>query len=169
MDYTGCDGKRYTADMFTPIGIGAKNANDLLSFASSYSNELNLEHTFIFPSSDLLNVQSVIGVRDVMIVSDKLQSAQTLTANDSLIVYLAHLKKTIDNNPLCGECYTELASLLMKIKRYDEAANYYQMKIDSVSAPKNPTGEKYKIINFNPVYEKVKIYRESDYESSQGV
>jgi hypothetical protein len=38
-----------------------------------------------------------------------------------------------------------------------------------VSAPKNPTGEKYKIINFNPVYEKVKIYRESDYESSQGV
>jgi hypothetical protein len=57
----------------------------------------------------------------------------------------------------------------MKIKRYDEAANYYQMKIDSVSAPKNPTGEKYKIINFNPVYEKVKIYRESDYESSQGV
>ena len=39
----------------------------------------------------------------------------------------------------------------------------------SVSAPKNPTGEKYKIIYFNPVYEKVKIYRESDYESSQGV
>ena len=40
---------------------------------------------------------------------------------------------------------------------------------DFVSAPKNPTGKKYKIINFNPVYEKVKIYRESDYESSQGV
>ena len=38
-----------------------------------------------------------------------------------------------------------------------------------VSAPKNPTGKKYKIINFNPVYEKVKIYRESDHKGSQGV
>jgi hypothetical protein len=37
-----------------------------------------------------------------------------------------------------------------------------------VSAPKNPTGKKYKIINFNPVYEKVNIYRESDYKGSQG-
>ena len=39
----------------------------------------------------------------------------------------------------------------------------------SVSAPKNPTGRKYKIINFNPVYEKVKIYRESNHKGSQGV
>ena len=38
--------------------------------------------------------------------------------------------------------------------------------ISSVSAPKNPTGKKYKIINFNPVYEKVKIYREPDYKGS---
>jgi len=38
-----------------------------------------------------------------------------------------------------------------------------------VSAPKNPTGRKYKIINFNPVYGKVKIYRESDDKGSQGV
>ena len=40
---------------------------------------------------------------------------------------------------------------------------------DGVSVPKNPTGRKYKIINFNPVYEKVKIYRESDHKGSQGV
>jgi hypothetical protein len=39
----------------------------------------------------------------------------------------------------------------------------------SVSAPKNQTGKKYEIINFNPVFEKVKLYRESDCESSQGV
>jgi hypothetical protein len=39
----------------------------------------------------------------------------------------------------------------------------------AVSAPKNPTGKKYKIINFNPVYEKVKIYRESNHKGSQGV
>ena len=41
--------------------------------------------------------------------------------------------------------------------------------ITVVSAPKNPTGKKYKIINFNPVYEKVKIYRESNHKGSQGV
>ena len=43
---------------------------------------------------------------------------------------------------------------------------YYSRLRQSVSAPKNPTGKKYKIINFNPVYEKVKIYREPDYKGS---
>ena len=135
MDYTGCDGKRHTADMSTPIGIRATNANNILSFASSYSNELNLEHAFISPWSELSNVQSIIGVRDVIIVSEKSHTAQTLISNDSLIVYIEHLKKTIGNNPFCGECYTELASLLIKIKRYDEAANYYQLKIDKIASP----------------------------------
>ena len=43
---------------------------------------------------------------------------------------------------------------------------FLQNYFHDVSAPKNPTGKKYKIINFNPVYEKVKIYRESDYKGS---
>jgi hypothetical protein len=60
---------------------------------------------------------------------------------------------------------TALVPVLMIIAIY----SFVNWIIDFVSAPKNPTGEKYKIINFNPVYEKVKIYRESDYESSQGV
>ena len=84
MDYTGCDGKRYTADLSTPIGIRATNANDILSFASSYSNELNLEHAFIFPSSELSNVKSINGVRDVSVVSERGNVSQILDKNDSL-------------------------------------------------------------------------------------
>jgi hypothetical protein len=45
----------------------------------------------------------------------------------------------------------------------------YENLKSNVSAPKNPTGKRYKIINFNPVYKKVKIYRESDHKGSQGV
>jgi tetratricopeptide (TPR) repeat protein len=84
MDYTGCDGKRYAADMSTPIGRGAKNANDLLSFASSYSNELNLEHAFIFPTCVLENVQIINGIHDVVIVSSKSQSSHELTTHQVL-------------------------------------------------------------------------------------
>jgi FKBP-type peptidyl-prolyl cis-trans isomerase FklB len=84
MDYTGCDGKRYTADLSTPIGIRATNASDILSFASSYSNELNLEHAFIFPSSELANVKSIFGVRDVSVISEHGKSGLLLNQNDSL-------------------------------------------------------------------------------------
>ncbi len=84
LDYTGCDGKRYTADMSTPIGITATNANDILSFASSFSNELVLEHAFIFPSSELSNLKVIIGVREVRIISEHETSGLLMNENDSL-------------------------------------------------------------------------------------
>lgn len=57
-----------------------------------------------------------------------------------------------------------IVSLLSFTRKGQEIRNWCP-----VSAPKNPTGKKYKIINFNPVYEKVKIYRESNHKGSQGV
>ena len=70
------------------------------------------------------------------------------------------------NQALCfyqNLCLVDSESLRNRHLRV--AANRY----GRVSAPKTPTGRKYKIINFNPVYEKVKIYRESDHKGSQGV
>jgi hypothetical protein len=46
---------------------------------------------------------------------------------------------------------------------------FHGLTVCIVSAPKKPTGKKYRIINFNPVYEKVKIYLGSDHKGSQGV
>ncbi len=84
LDYIGCDGKRNTAELYTPIGLKASNADDILSFASSYSNELNIEHAVIFPSSELSNVKSINGVKDVQFVSENGRTAALRDQNDSL-------------------------------------------------------------------------------------
>ena len=44
-------------------------------------------------------------------------------------------------------------------KRFKNQIQLFTFIRWAVSAPKNPTGKKYKIINFSPVNEEVNIYR----------
>ena len=151
MDYTGCDGKRYTADMSTPIGIGAVNADDILSFASSYSNELNLEHAFINPSNEFTNVETVLNIYNVRVIAGTNKFGQPEVNEDNIEV----LKNTV-NQHLTNRNYLDAMPLLDKIVLIDpsdEVAWYLLGAAQDQSSLVNDAEASYqKAIQLNPKY-----------------